>query len=832
MNKKSDRENILKSIISNGGFLPADNPTFCNPVFEAASLRILIARLSPLSDVDRSSPHLFLAAEARRALPDAYIDMGFAPGARDHGVLEKAEAAWLTGVQSLRSAKEFDVVLVSNSFVLELINLPVLLLRSGIPVWASERNSADPVIIMGGSNAMVSQSLIRDNGDCMTDAIFFGEGEGRIGPLLKAVETGPRFERISRLRESGIEGLWVAGKFPEEPLPKAVLDAPSVDDIVTSYPVLNTGEASTGRLQISYGCPAFCSFCFEGYDRKPYREVSFVDMLEAARALKLNQGCSSLELYSFNFNTYHEIVPLLTELNRLFYRVSFKSQRVDILSENPGLVELEVAAGKSSFTLGIEGISERCRALLNKSLTVTMINELLNRLFREKVREIKLFYILTGDENESDIDEFTAFVKKSKDLRQYYNPGLRVIFSFGLLVRMPGTPMQFSSLKLDPGPWRELEGALKSLCETSGFEYRLATPWTEYAVTQVMALGGYWLWEPIMELAGKGYFYDGSLPGSYWKEFREWMEQNDRWTEVFLGEKNKEYPFALSFVKSRVGNNFLSTQYEKSIAGQDSGYCLGRVGRQGRCLGCGACVDENLKENITRPRGIIARNRNAVEELKKCVAEKARMNEFCLTAYVPAEFAGVDREWLSSAFMRDFFKMFPRQLDNLLSAEESMFTLARGNSGKVPFYGETVFALKAWDVELIREDLNSGCQEGVGLFGAIHEVHEDYTAGKYKSAEISFSCSQAVIPDADRVLSEFLRAHHINFTLLRMEHGYGFEVANKKRARELIAGASYSLAEGVYSFRVTVGPRCDLNALYQAFGCEIDAFEIFRLVLK
>ena len=39
-------------------FLPRHNPSFGNPTFEDAPQRILVARLSPFTDVDRSLPHL------------------------------------------------------------------------------------------------------------------------------------------------------------------------------------------------------------------------------------------------------------------------------------------------------------------------------------------------------------------------------------------------------------------------------------------------------------------------------------------------------------------------------------------------------------------------------------------------------------------------------------------------------------------------------------------------------------------------------------------------------------------------------------------------------
>ena len=160
------------------------------------------------------------------------------------------------------------------------------------------------------------------------------------------------------------------------------------------------------RLQIAYGCPAFCSFCFEGYERKPYRELTLSEILDAARRLKQTHGSEVLELYSFNFNTHTDIFTLLRELNHLFDRVSFKSQRVDILSVTPELLQAEVAADKRSFTLGIEGISERQRAFLHKSLSESTLLVTLAELFRQKIREIKLFYMLTGYEDEADLVEF------------------------------------------------------------------------------------------------------------------------------------------------------------------------------------------------------------------------------------------------------------------------------------------------------------------------------------------------------------------------------------------------------------------------------------------
>ena len=119
------------------------------PRFEDAPYRLLIARLSPLRDVDRSLPHRLLFHEVRRALPGACVDLAFFPpvGARD--TLHP-----LTGICSCRPARDFDLVLVSNAYILELLNLPYLLLRSGIPLFAGERGEDDPVVLLGGSQGL------------------------------------------------------------------------------------------------------------------------------------------------------------------------------------------------------------------------------------------------------------------------------------------------------------------------------------------------------------------------------------------------------------------------------------------------------------------------------------------------------------------------------------------------------------------------------------------------------------------------------------------------------------------------------------------------------
>ncbi|MDL5503542.1 MAG: hypothetical protein QSU88_10025, partial [Candidatus Methanoperedens sp.] len=87
------------------------------------------------------------------------------------------------GIQSLHPINDFDLVMISNSFTLELFNLPHLFSNTGIPALKSQRQTLRPIVIMGGSNTLMAQCAISPEGNSFIDALFFGEGEGAVGKI-------------------------------------------------------------------------------------------------------------------------------------------------------------------------------------------------------------------------------------------------------------------------------------------------------------------------------------------------------------------------------------------------------------------------------------------------------------------------------------------------------------------------------------------------------------------------------------------------------------------------------------------------------------------------
>ncbi len=803
-------------------FKPAPNPTFRNPQFASASLRVLIVRLSPFRDVERSTPHLFLYQAVRRALVDAYIDMAFFPPAHDRAQWLDAGVPLLIGTQSLRDARDFDVVLVSNAYTLELLNLPYLLLNSGVPVLASERDGEWPPLILGGSNAMAAQALLGPEGDCIVDALFFGEGEREVTALITQLHQHAQLAKRERLlaTAAGVTGLWIANGPSDQVVSKAICRDPQGSDLLVDAPVLNGETATTGRLQISFGCPAFCTFCFEGYDRKPYRELPVAAILNAADELKRNLGAEALDVYSFNFNTHMQILTLLLALNQRFERVNLKSQRVDLLATVPSLLEAEIIADKRSFTLGIEGISARMRAFLHKSLDDTEIETVLVRLMQAAIREIKLFFILTGYETEVDLAAFRRFVRQLKAWRRTHRRGLRVVFSFGLLVRMPFTPLSYDRLFLDEAAWRPIIGAAKSTCETNGFEFRLATGWDDYAMSQVLALGGTWLQAPLIELARLGHCYDQTLSPGAWTALQEWMAREGHWSAAFLEAKEPDWPAALDFVQLDIPVDFLYKEYRRALAGDDRGYCLGEigvpvgVGETGVCLGCGACTTVEERVAITQ-HTMQHPGLEYLGDLEATMHQKWRQQPSYALVWLPPSVAGAEPAWLNALVMRCLLAAHPELTENLLSVRESLFTTKLHAGRYAGLYGQTVVGIKAWD----SPEVEGAFAPGTELPGGVRFLRflDTFEPGAFERMTVRLRLPLVHFPDAGRQLRRYLQAQYVPVNLRGVDDGYRFDIPEKALRKRVLLAGGFQETDGYLDAELVVSPKFDLVGYLRSF---------------
>lgn len=792
------------------------NPTLRNPVWSQASLRVLLVRLSPFNDVEESTPHLILAASIRAAVPDAFLDFAFLPSAAERARLDAAGKPWLSGRHSGRPAADFHTLFISLSFALEVVNLPLLLLKSGQEPVASQRRETDPLILLGGSSVYAAPAAVSPDLDSFADALFFGEGEeaaGRVAAALRDHAAAPRAARL-RAAADAVDGLWVAGH--DRKVKQAVLRTITTDVLCPERPLMDGATADTARLTVSFGCPAFCSFCYEGYDRKPYREADLQTLLDSARRLKVSTGARTVELYGFNINTHPRLPELLLAMHRLYDRVSFKSQRIDLLQNTPGLLEAEIAAGKSQFTLGVEGISERQRAFLHKSLTTAAVTDLIERLLRQPVREIKLFYVLTGHETEEDIAEFRDFTRWLRDRRRALNPGLRVIFSAGHLVRMPGTPLQFDRLFLDPADFRQITGPVKSACELNGFEFRLAGHWNDYAATQILALGGHLLFDAVLKLAQAGVVFDGRLPEEAVAILRGALEQAGAWAS-FLRRKPASHDFAFPFVRRPVKERFLYGQYRLARGCEDDGYCLGAPAAAGECRTCGACPDARTRTAVTARRAP-ATDPGMIHSIREAVAAKHRLKPRLAVFDLAPQLTGATPEWKGAAILRAILAAAPDLAGGVMSAEDVLWG-HRELADRFPdIHGHTVFAVRARDdawakLEAVLSSLDSP-REGLRFI----RWADGFPAGGFTKCELEVGFEPAA-QDLPARVQQALKELPLAFELRTGDGGAReYRIAAKDQRRKTVLSARLVPPGERWQLLLTIGPKFSWSAFQSALA--------------
>ncbi|MBN1687175.1 MAG: hypothetical protein JW852_11000 [Spirochaetales bacterium] len=757
------------------------NSTFANPAWDRATLRVLIVRLSAYDVVSQSFSHLFLAQEARRASEKIYIDFAFMPCPRDRRVLAKSGAPPLIGCQSHLSAASFDALLVSWTYVTEIMNLPWLLSSSGIALYESQRTR--PLVLLGGSAALACAVLFSRTGESIPDAVYFGEGERRVGEILQGLEACETGGRKAWLAEAAgrIEGLWAPGGAGV--VRAARCEGPRSDDLVTAYPVLPGPEATTARLQITYGCRFTCAFCLEGQSRRPYRELASQSVMQAALALKRHAGASKIELSSYNFGSHSEIDTLLLKLNERFDSVGVMSQRPDELYRHEGLLDLELAGEKRSFTLGVEGLSERLRRFLDKSVTATDITGVLKELVARRVREVKLFYIVTGYENSDDLAQFDGFCAWLGDDLHRAGRRTRIIFSANRLVRMPFTPLEFDPVILDRGRLDTILNQFSTAVTQHAMEVRTAEPWSDYLVQQLLVSGLQGIHETVIALAGRGVTFDGSVSAGTAAAFER---------VVSAGIPAGLTVTSAGFVAAGSGRDARFARYTKLRT-----YLDGPSGRATSPAG----------QSPVRPVGTPI-SRTAIARLDETIRSRKRLVPRFFTVILPKEVAGMGSEWLGAWLSRAILGDAPDLAERLLNCREMLWYPAWGES--VAWYGFTVIGITVQNPEDLR------------LEAAKPWILSEYPACKPEGAFPVSAVLRAPLDTVERpeeALGRFLIASHAPATVRREDDGwYRLEMGRQAKKSKVVLGGRYKRGPEEFIAELDIGGRFQAQRLIEELG--------------
>ncbi len=539
--------------------------------YQSAILRVLIVRLTSYYTVASSMSHSLLG-QISTSVPGVYVDYCFMPPPEEASAFLRDSIPPLFGTTSKRTFKDFDLIAISNSVAQELVNLPWLLINSGIPMERESRlsKSAIPLIIMGGANAQsafIACPSPEVSPFSLADAIYFGEAEQEWPEVLA-------YLRDSRTRLTAKDAVLkeLSERFSsiyvptDEYTPRrraVVSDLDSVPLLVKAPLWYNEETVGHGSIAIDGGCAFLCAFCKEAWESRPYRIHSVDSVIQQSREARRYQGLDTLNLFSFNATSHPGLQDILDGIQRCNLVPQMKSQRFDLLLRNPESLDYQQMAGKTHYTFGLEGISERLRAFLAKGIEEWQALEALEMVLTRHVRGIKLFLIITGHEEEQDWNEFDSFLLRMKSLRDRHRrgkgDGLPIVLSSTPLISMPHTPLQFNAFP-EMSRLHEALSRLKESGRRAAMTVRESISLEEARCAQMILFSGGQGVVPLQKVTEYG-FYQHSLSEKAAQYF--YRSLLPEWRSRMLGPKELSTAFPWDILMTVEEKERLFTLYQK-----------------------------------------------------------------------------------------------------------------------------------------------------------------------------------------------------------------------------------------------------------------------------
>jgi radical SAM superfamily enzyme YgiQ (UPF0313 family) len=646
--------------------------------FHDAEVRILVTRLSTYESTSLSMSHS-LMAQIYQELPKTFVDFGFLPKPNDYDLLRKNGFPVWFGTNSKLGPEHFDLISISHAVSMEQLNFIPLLHDSGIPIFKDQRLDRPdiPLIITGGANSGTTAPLSGTWTDSkgiphahFVDAIVYGDGEEAAKEIVEVVREGKLkgWTKRETLRacHGRVKGFYEPDQYEhtydgkgrllsikpkvdwvEFPVKRATVENLNEVRTLETKVLPYTGDGCSVDVAIagSVGCigsagHGACSFCREGSEG-PYRERGLPKVMDALDKATRNQGSKEVSFFSLNFNQYGPLFPLVLESVKRGYKVGLISQRIDMLAETPEQIRVQRWLKKSNYTLGVEGISGRMRAYLNKNLQEWEILRVCTEMMKEGAGELKLFQIVTGLEQERDVDEFCQLMEKINAIREKLSATTRFRVSF-----TPLFPSAFTALQFAPANAAIMHGTrsldrLFTRAKELGWGRRLSVSGEEPLVSNTINQGG----RNITHLLIDSHFRDdwrfyGNVPKGTWARWKRRIASDPNIDlESTWGEKDFSYIFPWEDIAYSTSKEVIWRGYIKAVAFQGVTYCLSTRTIKGICHlnECGACdPDKDGKPNTALIKSIVGRRVEPTIPTEK-IAEAARNREKTRTLRVLME---------------------------------------------------------------------------------------------------------------------------------------------------------------------------------------------------
>jgi len=350
--------------------------------------------------------------------------------ARDDVVCERAflPDAYRPGqpVRTIESGTplgDMDVLAFSLSFELDYPNLPRLMIASGIPPFAADRQA--PFVLAGGAAMSYNPEPVAP----FLDAVVIGEIEPIFDALVPALEMASRRGDVSAL--ATLPGVYLPA---HGALPIARLVTPDLNlhPVATQIYTPHTEFGAMTLVEIGRGCPYGCKFCIASHAYHPARWRSLETLLPVI--VKGLSRRTRVGLLGASVTDHPQILRLCEEILARGGEPSPASMRAGALTDD--ILALFAAGHVRTITLAPEAGSERLRRTVGKHLDDATLLSAVMRARRAGIGHLKLYTIIgLPGEQDDDVAAIPALA-----LRIQRESGMRVSLGCSVFIPKPSTP--------------------------------------------------------------------------------------------------------------------------------------------------------------------------------------------------------------------------------------------------------------------------------------------------------------------------------------------------------------------------------------------------------
>jgi radical SAM family uncharacterized protein len=534
--------------------------------------------------------------------PDWACERTYAPWVDFDAVLRR-ENVPLFSVESFAAVSDFHVVGFSLQSELNYTNVPNMLDLSGIPVLASDRGDADPIVI-GGGPCVANPEPLAD----FFDLFLIGDAEEALPVFLDKVAATAGLARRDRLVAfASCPGIYVPSLYDvlydgdrvvsmTPGVPRAPAKARRVwveklsAGVYPQKPMVPSVDIIQDRLglEIMRGCTQGCRFCQAGYWYRPVRELDPADVAKATVAFIDEAGWSEVGLLSLSSADYSQIEPLVAclapELAKTKVSISLPSLRAEAFSV--GLADAVSEVRKSGFTFAPETGSDRLRRVINKTFTNADMVKAADVAFSRGWDMIKIYTMIgLPTETEPDLDELVALVKDILAQGRKHGSRPAVNVSVGSFVPKSFTPFQWFAFDGVESLNRKLAHLKEKFRAVRGAKMTWHEP-KEAEIEAMLSLGDRRMGRAILEVWKRGGRFDAWSEHFSWERWNEALEAAGIPKNRHLREKDLGETLPWDIVDASIRKPFLVVEWKKALKEMHTDDC-----KWGHCYACGVPGD-------------------------------------------------------------------------------------------------------------------------------------------------------------------------------------------------------------------------------------------------